>query len=228
MFFCEYRLPNVRHRRRKRRPIGTQIAANREIVEQKKLSMKKILTCLLLLSAVWSCSDKAQWNREQRREMRDYLKSYRQSAYVNNLSDAEYVVFTEGVSDQLEEKYPDYKKFTRMPAMNDTVNAVVVTYVANQIAADPHNMRYIFPYDQMVGSDILPPGMNREQKRTFYACLADKVNRQWGSYSAFINQIYWGHVDSRQIAILQQECASSMTNTTGDIIETQTGASRRR
>ena len=56
--------------------------------------MKKILLYLpvmLILAAGFGCSEQRKWNREQRKEMREMLRDYRQMAYLNDLTDAEFI-----------------------------------------------------------------------------------------------------------------------------------------
>ena len=60
--------------------------------------MKKILLCVSLLSMFAAgfvgCSQKREWNHEQRKAMREALRSYRQMVYLDDLTDAEFVLFT--------------------------------------------------------------------------------------------------------------------------------------
>ena len=57
--------------------------------------MKKILLCVSLLSMFAAgfvgCSQKREWNHEQRKAMREALRSYRQMVYLDDLTDAEFV-----------------------------------------------------------------------------------------------------------------------------------------
>ena len=54
--------------------------------------MKKILLCVSLLSMFAAgfvgCSQKREWNHEQRKAMREALRSYRQMVYLDDLTDA--------------------------------------------------------------------------------------------------------------------------------------------
>lgn len=64
--------------------------------------MKKILLCVSLLSMFAAgfvgCSQKREWNHEQRKAMREALRSYRQMVYLDDLTDAEFVLFTDQVA----------------------------------------------------------------------------------------------------------------------------------
>ena len=54
--------------------------------------MKKILLCVPLLAifaaGFFGCSQQRQWNHEQRKAMREALRSYRQMVYLDDLTDA--------------------------------------------------------------------------------------------------------------------------------------------
>ena len=58
--------------------------------------MKKILLCVPLLAifaaGFFGCSQQRQWNHEQRKAMREALRSYRQMVYLDDLNDAEFVL----------------------------------------------------------------------------------------------------------------------------------------
>ena len=69
--------------------------------------MKKILLSVSMVTlaflSITGCSEQAQWNRTQRQAMRDALKEYRRMVYLNNLTDAEFMLFTDDVALALEE-----------------------------------------------------------------------------------------------------------------------------
>ena len=122
--------------------------------------MKKILLCASLLAVFAAgfagCSQRREWNREERKAMRDALRSYRQMIYLDDLTDSEFVLFSDGVAGELENAYPVYTSFIQMPGVNDTVDMFVVTTIVEELDADAHNMRHIFPYDYLVGQGVLP------------------------------------------------------------------------
>ena len=70
--------------------------------------MKKILLCVPLLAifaaGFFGCSQQRQWNHEQRKAMREALRSYRQMVYLDDLNDAEFVLFSDEVAGQLDEQ----------------------------------------------------------------------------------------------------------------------------
>ena len=80
--------------------------------------MKKILLCVSLLSMFAAgfvgCSQKREWNHEQRKAMREALRSYRQMVYLDDLTDAEFVLFTDQVAGELEGTYPVYATYNTM------------------------------------------------------------------------------------------------------------------
>lgn len=111
--------------------------------------MKKILLCASLLAVFAAgfagCSQRREWNREERKAMRDALRSYRQMIYLDDLTDSEFVLFSDGVAGELENAYPVYTTFIQMPGVNDTVDMFVVTTIVKELDADAHNMRHISP-----------------------------------------------------------------------------------
>ena len=142
--------------------------------------MKKILLYLpvmLILAAGFGCSEQRKWNREQRKEMREMLRDYRQMAYLNDLTDAEFILFSDDVATALEGDYPVYATFVTMPGVEDTVQLVIVETVVEELQADARNMRHIFPYEQLVARKMLPAGLDHDQLHAFYNCLAGKVER---------------------------------------------------
>ena len=133
--------------------------------------MKKILLCICLLSTfaagLVGCSQQRQWNHEQRKAMREALRSYRQMVYLDDLSDDEFVLFTDEVAGDLEGAYPVYTTFVEMPGVTDTVDMVVVTTIVDELNADAHNMRHIYPYNYLVAQGVLPAGLDHQQQKAF-------------------------------------------------------------
>ena len=135
------------------------------------------------------CSQKREWNHEQRKAMREALRSYRQMVYLDDLTDAEFVLFTDQVAGELEGTYPVYATFVEMPGVTDTVDMVVVTTIVDELNADARNMRHIFPYNYLVAQGVLPAGLDHDQQKAFYNCFAGKVNDTYDTMSQFINAI---------------------------------------
>ena len=188
--------------------------------------MKKILLCASLLAVFAAgfagCSQRREWNREERKAMRDALRSYRQMIYLDDLTDSEFVLFSDGVAGELENAYPGYTTFIQMPGVNDTVDMFVVTTIVEELDADAHNMRHIFPYDYLVGQGVLPAGLDRSQQKAFYTCLAGKVNATYSTMEQFFNAVLADTTDLSQLRRLEGQCADELfdwTVTEIDVIE---------
>lgn len=191
--------------------------------------MKKILLCLpllLLLAAGFTgCSKKREWDHKQRQEMRENLRNYRQMVYLDDLNDAEFVVFTDDVANTLEGSYPVYAEFISMPGATDTVDMVVITTIVDELNADARNMRHIYPYSYLVAQGVLPAGLDHQQRKAFYECFAGKVNSTYNSMWEFFNAILADTSDMSQISQLEAQCANDLfewTVTEVDITETAT------
>lgn len=187
--------------------------------------MKKILLYLpamLLLASGFGCSQQRKWDREQRSEMREMLRDYRRMAYLDDLTDSEFILFTDGVATTLEEDYPVYATFVAMPGMKDTVELVIVETVVDELRADARNMRHIFPYDKLVARQMLPAGLDHDQQRAFYNCLAGKVNTTFGTLDQFVNAVMADTIGNSTMRRIEGECASNLFDweiTEVDVIE---------
>ena len=191
--------------------------------------MKRLLLSLTLLALVTAgfsgCSKQRQWNHEQRKAMREALRSYRQMVYLDDLTDAEFGLFSDAVAGTLENAYPVYVEFIQMEGVDDTVDMVVVTEIVDELNADASNMRHIFPYNVLVAQGILPQGLDHDQLKAFYNCLATKVNNTYASTGQFFNAILADTTDLSQISQLESQCANDLFNwevTEIDITETVT------
>lgn len=185
--------------------------------------MKKILLCLplvaLLAAGVTGCSQKREWNREQRKAMRESLRSYRQMVYLDDLTDEEFVLFTDDVAGQLEGSYPVYTTFLEMPGATDTVDVVVVTTIVDELNADARNMRHIYPYSYLVAQGVLPEGLDHEQQRQFYNCFAYKVNTAYQTMTQFFNAVVADTTDRSQIRRMESDCANDLFDWTVTEVE---------
>ena len=190
--------------------------------------MKKLLLCLPLVALVMmgfiGCkTHKREWNHQQRKEMREALKAYRQMVYLNDLTDAEYLIFTDEVANGLEAEYPVYATFIEMPGVDDTVEVVIVETIVDYLNADRHNMRHLFPYHDLVAEGVLPSGLNLKQQREFYTCLAGKVNGAFLTLNDFIVALEADTTVTSQIQQMEADCADELFDwviTEVDIIET--------
>ena len=176
--------------------------------------MKKILLCASLLAVFAAgfagCSQRREWNREERKAMRDALRSYRQMIYLDDLTDSEFVLFSDGVAGELENAYPVYTTFIQMPGVNDTVDMFVVTTIVEELDADAHNMRHIYPYNYLVAQGVLPAGLDHQQQKAFYNCFAGKVNAAYSTMSQFFNAILADTTDMSQIRQMEAGCANDL------------------
>lgn len=151
--------------------------------------------------------------------MRNLLRDYRKMVYLNDLTEAEYMLFTDQVLAAVEEDYPVYTTFIEMPAVNDTVQVYVVTTIVEQLNADAANMRHIYPYRDLVAANILPDGLTRGQQNAFYQCFANAVDNTYSNAAQLVNAIVADTVPSSQIAQMQATCANELFGWTVEIIE---------
>ncbi len=151
--------------------------------------------------------------------MRNLLRDWREMVYLNNLSDAEYMLFSDDVTAAIEEDYPVYTTFVQMPAVNDTVQVYVVTTIVEQLNTDARNMRHIYPYTWLVSNNILPSGLDRTDQNAFYRCLSQKVNNTYPSVNTFLDAVMADTTANSQIMQMQRQCASDLFDWTVEIIE---------
>ena len=173
----------------------------------------------LIFGGLFACGEQTKWNREERQAMRNLLRDYRKMIYLNDLSEAEYMLFTDQVLASVEEDYPVYTTFIEMPAVNDTVQVYVVTTIVEQLAADASNMRHLYPYRDLVAANILPDGLSRAQQNAFYQCFANAVDNTYATPEQLVNAIVADTVQTSQIAQMQATCANELFGWTIEIIE---------
>ncbi len=173
--------------------------------------IKKILLFLTVAIAALAagCSQSREWTREQRREMKENLRQYRNMVYLENMNDSEFGLFTDDVAASLEVMYPVYATFIAVPNVNDTITAVVVTTIVSDINADARNMRYLFPYENLVADSILPAGMSHKQLRAYYKCVADQINANYNSLASFLNAYESNRIDTTVMGQSLRYCAGS-------------------
>lgn len=185
--------------------------------------MKRILLTVsvaaLSILSIAGCSQQAQWNRQERQAMRNLLRDYREMVYLNDLTDAEYMLFSDNVAANIEEDYPVYTTFIQMPGVNDTVQVYVVTTIVEELNTDARNMRHIYPYQYLVGNNVLPSGLDRSQQNAFYNCLSQKINNTYPTVNAFLNAVMSDTTSTSQISRLQQQCAADLFDWTVEVIE---------
>ena len=176
--------------------------------------MKKFILSFAVVALIFggllACGEQTKWNREERQAMRNLLRDYRKMVYLNDLSEAEYMLFTDDVIASVEEAYPVYTTFVEMPAVNDTVQVYVVTTIVDELNADAHNMRHIYPYRYLVSEGMLPEKLSLEQQRQFYKCFAQKVNQTFLTMQQFFNAVMADTTAQSQIRQLQSQCANDL------------------
>ncbi len=178
--------------------------------------MKRLLLLFvlaILAAASVGCNNpNRQWNQEQRRDVREALRDYRRMVYLNDLTDAEFGLFAEGVVVDLEAGFPVYTSFIAMPGVQDTVERVIVTTIVQELNTDAHNMRHLYPYAYLVEQGVLPSGLSLAQQREFYQCLAGKVNNYYQTMQQFFAAVLNDTTATSAIAQMQQQCAADLFN----------------
>ena len=93
----------------------------------------------------------------------------------------------------------------------------------DELDADAHNMRHIYPYNYLVSQGILPAGLTRDQQKAFYQCFAGKVNADYNTVSQFFNAVLADTTDLSQIRRMESQCANDLFEwsvTEIDVVET--------
>ena len=186
--------------------------------------MKRFLLSIAILAAAVAvatgCSSQRRWNDKERRELRKEIKAYRDMAYLDNLAEVEFDIFSGDVVEAIEIDYPVYTTFVEMPGRGDTVEVYVVSMIVNQLQTDAHNMPNIYPYPWLVAQGILPSGLNHQAQRAFYECFARKVNNYFNSTAAFFNAVVNDTVPDVAITNMQMQCAADLFDWGVEIDET--------
>ena len=194
--------------------------------------MKKILLSLSLLAVMtaWvGCSQQAKWDHKQKQALRNTLVSYREMVYLQDLTEPEFTIFTDGVAGDIETAYPVCATFMQLPAVDDTLDMFVVTAIVEQLQEDASNMRHLYPYHSLVKKGILPDKLTHQERHAFYNCLAQKVNRYYNSsIGEFLSDVLKSDSTSNTlIGEFQSECAIELFDwvievTEVDVIEPAT------
>lgn len=167
-----------------------------------------VVACVI--GGIFACGEQNKWSREERQAMRNLLRDYRKMVYLSDLTEAEYMLFTDGVIASMEEAYPVYTTLVEMPAVNDTVQVYIVTTIVEQLDADASNMRHLYPYRDLVAANILPNGLSRTEQNAFYQCFAESVDNQYADATQLVNAIVADTVASSQIHQMQAACANAL------------------
>ena len=131
--------------------------------------------------------------------------------YLQDLTEPEFIIFTDGVVGDIETAYPAYATFIELPAVDDTVDMFVVTAIVDELNEDAANMRHLYPYHTLVKQGILPDKLTHDERHAFYKCLAQKVNNYYISVDAFLSDVIKSDTSSQtQISKFQSECANDL------------------
>ena len=181
------------------------------------------------MTAWVGCSQQAKWDHKQKQALRNTLVSYREMVYLQDLTEPEFTIFTDGVAGDIETAYPVYATFMQLPAVDDTLDMFVVTAIVEQLQEDASNMRHLYPYHSLVKKGILPDKLTHQERHAFYNCLAQKVNRYYNSsIGEFLSDVLKSDSTSNtQIGKFQSECANELFDwvievTEVDVIEPAT------
>lgn len=175
--------------------------------------MKRLLLSIVVVAsvvAISACSKSKRWSEKERHDVRREVRAYRDMAYLNELEDVEFDIFSNDVVEAIEIDYPVYTTFIEMPGQGDTVEVYVVSTIVSELEADAHNMRKIYPYKQLVREGILPKDLDRQAQRAFYECFARRVNRVFPTTSAFFHAVLADTTSTSTIEQLQRACASDL------------------
>lgn len=185
--------------------------------------MKKFLlfiTMAAIAVSVTGCSKERKWNEMEREKLRRELRAYRDMVYLENLAEAEFNDFSGNVVEAIEVDYPVYTTFIELPGRGDTVEVYVVSTIVEELNANPHNMRNIYPYPYLVEEGILPAGLNHQAQRAFYDCFSKKVNRYYPSTQAFFNAVIGDSSSQDALTNMQMQCAADLFDWGIEIDET--------
>ena len=192
-------------------------------INQKYNTMKKFLlfiTMAAIAVSVTGCSKERKWNEMERDKLRRELRAYRDMVYLENLAEAEFNDFSGDVVEAIEVDYPVYTTFIELPGRGDTVEVYVVSTIVEELNANPHNMRNIYPYPYLVEEGILPAGLNHQAQRAFYDCFSKKVKRYYPSTQAFFNAVIGDSSSQDALTDMQMQCAADLFDWGIEIDET--------
>jgi hypothetical protein len=185
--------------------------------------MKKnllFITFVAVAATVVGCSTERKWGEKERKELHNELRAYRDMVYLDNLAEAEFDVFSGDVVEAIEIDYPIYTTFVELPGRGDTVEVYVVSTIVEELKANPHNMRNIYPYPYLVDEGILPANLNHQAQRAFYDCLSHKVKQYYPSTMAFFDDIINSPTTPTAITDMQMSCAADLFDWGVEVDET--------
>ncbi|MFR9649600.1 MAG: hypothetical protein SNJ33_06595 [Rikenellaceae bacterium] len=180
------------------------------------MRLKTIYTSIFaaIILVATSCGGRVEWNMQQRAAMRQALEDYRQMVYLANLSSDDFVIFSDGVVEDIELDYPIYTEFIKLPSVSDTVQLYVITAIVDELQADVANMRYLMPYAQLVDDGMLPAELSHSERVAFYQCMANKVNNNYMGFTSFVNSLIENEVSNEQLNSFISDCSADLFNWT--------------
>ncbi len=135
---------------------------------------------------------------------------YRDMVYIDEMSDAEFIIFANNITEEIEAVYPLYTSVTELPAVSDTIDMYITTTIVEQLDADGANIRHIYPYRELRKQGVLPAKLSHKEQRSFYKCLARKVNAKYDNFSQFFQAVVDNTTPKSEIAKMEAECAKSL------------------
>lgn len=181
-----------------------------EVMQHKKVKAVILAFTIIFISAVallTSCGNNRGWSARERQEAHEMLREWREMVYLNDLTEEEFALFANNVTDLLQMEYPSWVEFIEMPMVGDSVEMVVITAIVTEIKASPDKLRHIFGYEELCNAGVLPVGMSHKHQQDFYKCLAEKVNNTFGSMQQFVWDAVYSKLDDMIIAQMMRHCA---------------------
>lgn len=189
--------------------------------------MKKILLCvshaLDVRSRLRRLLAKAGVDHEQRKARREALRSYRQMVYLDDLTDAEFVLFTDDVAGQLENSYPVYVEFVPDAGRGrHGRHGRRIDHRRRTRRRRPQHAPHL-SVQRARRARCASGGSGHSQQQAFYKCFAGKVNAAYATTEQFFNAILADTTDLSQIRQMESQCANDLFSwvvTEVDITET--------
>ncbi|MFI3259833.1 MAG: hypothetical protein R3Y16_07040 [Rikenellaceae bacterium] len=176
--------------------------------------MKKSIYTLLIAAftiGLYSCnSTPSGWSNEQRKTIHRALGQYRDMVYLDEMTSAEFYIFSDNVTEIFEQNYPNYEEVVALPDIDNQIEAVITTVIVEQLDADGTNLRHIYPYRELRKECVLPRGLSRKEQNKFYKMLARKINDEYKSFETFFAAVVAGTTNKGVIASFQAECAKAL------------------
>ena len=172
--------------------------------------MNRLFIIVAVVATIVGCSAERRWGIEERRALREDIRTLRDMAYLDNLTEVEFDTFAGDVIEAIEIDYPVYTTFVELPSRGDTVEVYVVTTIVEALNANPHNLRNLYPYAMLVGDGILPAGLSHQALRAYYDCLSYKVRHYYPTTFAFYTAVADSPTTPDAITAMLTSCAAEL------------------